>query len=182
MRFVCLAICFLLVGSVGLYADQNDPVLDELFETLQKDGDSDSGLEITREIWNRWHHTDDEAAKTLLGNGVALMSVGALVEALGLFDRVVHLSPGFAEGWNKRATVLYLLDRNDESISDIKRTLELEPRHFGALSGLGLILLESGRYQAALTAFEKARDINPHTPGVIENIERTRRLLRNHSI
>jgi tetratricopeptide (TPR) repeat protein len=82
--------------------------------------------------------------------------------ALAVFDHVVQRLPDFAEGWNKRATVLWLMDRNSESLKDVARTLALEPRHFGALSGRGMIQIEEGAYEAALKALEAALALHPN--------------------
>lgn len=179
-----LARTLLVFGLVAapVYADQNDPALEELFGRLAVTSDREQGRRITGEIWSLWNDVEDSGAGTLLKNGVILMHAGHLPGALALFDRLVDRAPEFAEGWNKRATVLYLLDRNSESMEAIRRTLELEPRHFGALSGLGLIYLEQGQYEAALIAFEKTREINPFMPGVEENIERARALVRGSRI
>ncbi len=178
---------FRVLAALGLIAsplaaDQNDPALDPLFAELKSAPGAERGRSITREIWNIWHDVDDADTAALLSTGVALMTAGFHARALEVFTRVTDREPDFAEGWNKRATVLYMLDRNDESLADIRRTLELEPRHFGALSGLGLIYLETGKYRAALVAFSNARNLNPFMPGVDENIETTKRLLRGNTI
>ncbi|MCZ7599855.1 MAG: hypothetical protein M5U09_21970 [Gammaproteobacteria bacterium] len=121
--------------AAPVHADQNDPALEELFGRLAATSDREQGRRITGEIWSLWNDVEDSGAGTLLKNGVILMHAGHLPGALALFDRLVDRAPEFAEGWNKRATVLYLLDRNSESMEAIRRTPELEPRHFGALSG-----------------------------------------------
>jgi tetratricopeptide (TPR) repeat protein len=182
MKALYALLLLLSIALPGAQADQNDPSLDGLFKRLQESADAEEGKDITQEIWMRWHRIDNPDIAALLRSGVALMTAGVLENALIVFDRVVERAPDFAEGWNKRATILYLLDRNDESLIDIRRTLELEPRHFGALSGLGLIYLEAGRYRAALIAFQKARDINPYMPGVDENIEYARNKLKEGTI
>jgi tetratricopeptide (TPR) repeat protein len=97
--------------------------------------------------------------------------------ALEYFDRLVEHAPGFAEGWNKRATVYYLMENYEASVLDIERTLELEPRHFGALSGLGMIYDAIGEPAAALRSFEAAVAINPHLDGARQRIEALRREL-----
>ncbi len=177
-----LLILVLLTISARLGADQSDPELDGLFDQLKVATSSADGLRLTREIWFRWLDAEDSGTAELVRDGVLLMNTGDYARALALFTRVTELAPDFAEGWNKRATVLYMMDRNAESIDDIRRTLALEPRHFGALSGLGLIQLEFGNYAAALTAFSKAHEINPHMPGVEENIRRARELVRKNAI
>jgi len=94
----------------------------------------------------------------------------------------VQLAPNFAEGWNKRATALYLLGRYDDSIKDIAKVLELEPRHFGALSGLGLCNAQLDKEKEALDAFEKALAINPNMPGIRQDAEDMKKSLAAKSI
>jgi tetratricopeptide (TPR) repeat protein len=91
--------------------------------------------------------------------------------ALDRFDQMVKYAPDFAEGWNKRATVYYMRGEYPESVADIERVLELEPRHFGALSGLGMIYEELDRKEQALRAFEAALQANPFLPGAKQQIE-----------
>ncbi|MFQ5902310.1 MAG: tetratricopeptide repeat protein [Candidatus Binatia bacterium] len=103
-------------------------------------------------------------------------------EALVSFNKVVEADPDFAEGWNKRATVYYLMGEFVASVRDIERTLTLEPRHFGALSGLGLIYLALGEDRLALEAFEAALKVNPHLPGAQAHAEEVRWRLRGKRI
>ena len=81
--------------------------------------------------------------------------------AMPVLDDIVARAPNWAEGWNKRATVLYLMGEHDRSLADIDRVLALEPRHFGALAGLGLIRIEKGETREALAAFRRALAVNP---------------------
>ncbi len=90
------------------------------------------------------------------------------------FSDVVDLTPELAEGWNKRATVLYLIGDYDGSVRDIQKTLALEPRHWGALSGLGLINMRLERVDQAIKAFEQAVTINPHLLGTKVRIKQLR--------
>ncbi len=99
------------------------------------------------------------------------MQAGNLPGALQLFDAVTAERPDFAEGWNKRATVLYMMGALDASAKDVDKVLELEPRHFGALSGLGLINASKDKDDAAIEAFQRALEINPHMPGAKQNID-----------
>ena len=109
--------------------------------------------------------------------GITLMNDGQLEAAKKKFSEVIRLAPNFAEGWNKRATVYYLMNKFDRSVKDIAQTLRLEPRHFGALSGLGLINQAIGQTGAAIKAYEQALDLNPHLFGLKEKIERMKRIL-----
>jgi len=102
--------------------------------------------------------------------------------ALDVLDQVVLLKPDFAEGWNKRATVYYLIDDYGSSLADIRRTLALEPRHFGALSGLGFILDETGQKEQAIAVFRKALAINPQLDRIKEAVERLEKETAGNSI
>lgn len=163
-------------------ADQNDPRLPALFKALASATDPAAAELIELEIWNRWMIVDDLEASAVFAAGVERMAMGDYAGALKAFDAVVEKVPGFAEGWNKRATVLYMLGEYDRSIEDVKRTLALEPRHFGALSGLGLIQGARGNDEAALAAFERALAIHPNMPGVKHNVELLRERLHGQPI
>ncbi|MGE0725130.1 MAG: tetratricopeptide repeat protein [Alphaproteobacteria bacterium] len=126
--------------------------------------------------------TRTEEAIIPFRRGLAAMESGRLEDALALFDDVVAKAPDFAEGWNKRATVLYLLGRLRESAVDVARTLDLEPRHFGALAGLGLIRRTEGRDAEALAAFEQGLKVNPHMPNIEAQARELRRKVRGRAI
>jgi tetratricopeptide (TPR) repeat protein len=100
------------------------------------------------------------------------MASGDAAAALEAFNTAVAQKPDFAEAWNKRATLNYLLRRDAESVEDIERTLELEPRHFGALSGLALVRERQNRPFEALEALERASQIHPQLPNLREWIDR----------
>ncbi len=110
------------------------------------------------------------------------MTDGRNEEALAAFTKATDTQRDFAEAWNKRATANYLLGRYEASVLDIQKTLELEPRHFGALSGLGLINLALGREREALKAFEAARQIHPFLPGSETHIRELREKIRGRGI
>ena len=102
--------------------------------------------------------------------------------ALKIFDAIVRKAPGFAEGWNKRATVHYMMGNYEASLADIDRTLELEPHHFGALAGLGLVNIELERDEAALDAFERVLKVTPQSQGARHNIEIVKQRIKDKSI
>ena len=111
-----------------------------------------------------WHESGREDVDRLMEAGIEEMGSGRLRESIATFARIVGLAPEFAEGWNKRATAYYLAGELDASIRDVERTLALEPRHFGALSGLGLIYLARDDELGALRAFEATLKVHPRAP------------------
>ena len=163
-------------------ADQDDPRLEALFDRLKAAPDARTAREVEASIWHIWIQSDDEVIGMLMAQGLAAMSRSDLRAALGKFDQIVKIAPGFAEGWNKRATVHYLLGDFPGSLHDIERTLKLEPRHFGALSGRGLVLLELDQQAGALEAFESALEVHPKLPGASRNAEALRREIQKHEI
>lgn len=160
----------ILAASVGAAAAA-DRDLDALFDLLRKATTTAEAQSVEGAIWARWMHSGDTDADNLMELGVAAMQAGHLEAALTAFDTLVEAAPDFAEAWNKRATVYYMMGDFAASVADIERTLALEPRHFGALSGLGLIYAHLGREAAATRAFEAALKINPHLPGATAYIE-----------
>ena len=166
MRIIVALI--LLAYSLASPADQNDPALDGLFERLAVTTSDEEASNITREIWQRWTANDDPDVSQLMQIGIRALNYSTYRKALQSFDRVIEIAPEFAEGWNKRATLYYHIKEYRRSIDDIKKTLRLEPRHFGAWSGLGLVSIAQENYSGALAAFKKALSINPH----ISNIRR----------
>ena len=106
------------------------------------------------------------------------MNDGAPAEALSILDRVIGAAPDYAEAWNKRATLYYLMKKDDASLKDIDKVLELEPRHFGALAGRGLILQRQKKYAEALDAFREALRLNPGLETVKDSIKELERIER----
>jgi tetratricopeptide (TPR) repeat protein len=157
--------------SASVVADQSNERLDTLFGLLHETENRKVGEQITRQIWIIWREVDNENADTLMDKGIRDMRLQRYDQALITFNKVVKIAPTYAEGWNKRATLLFLMDDYVGSVADIKRTLALEPRHFGAWSGLGLIYTRLDNDAAALRAFEQALEVNPHLPGTRHNVE-----------
>ena len=182
MARTAIVLLLLLGLALPAAADQDDPRLDRLFEQLYHAPDPLAAQAVEHAIWEIWLTSEDDVANALMGEGVAAMQRRDYPTALRSFDRLTEVAPDFAEGWNKRATVYYLIGAYEDSLDDIIRTLDLEPRHFGALSGRGLILQDLGRSEEALTAFESALDLHPQMPGARINAETLRKLLKDSSI
>ena len=168
-----------LAPPVG--GSQTDERLDALFRRLKTTDDNAEGAVLTQLIWEIWHQSDNDIVNDLMSEGIGEISVRNYDSALTAFNEMVKIVPDFAEGWNKRATVYYLMGKYQASLRDIERTLALEPRHFGALSGLGLVFLAIGNDGAALKAFEAALKVNPHMPGPRTNAEELRQRQRSKS-
>ncbi|MGB0748708.1 MAG: tetratricopeptide repeat protein [Magnetospiraceae bacterium] len=174
----------LLVPLMGASAaaDQNDPRLGGLFERLQVVANADEASFIEAEIWQIWLDVADPEAGKLLQTGLNAMHRGDYGAALAFFDDLVTTAPFYAEGWNKRATTHFMLGNYTESLKDIAQTLALEPRHFGALSGRGLVNLKLQKWEAALAAFEDALAVSPRMASAHMHVEMLRRFLRKNEI
>ncbi|MDA9930330.1 tetratricopeptide repeat protein [Alphaproteobacteria bacterium] len=157
-----LMLAILMMPITAAKADQRDPRLDVLFDALQRTADSRAANQLTKEIWDRWIAYDDGKAFRLMQNGIGLMNKGELNNAEKIFSQIVTSYPDYAEAWNKRATVRFMQGDESGSRRDIARVIDLEPRHFGALTGLGMIHIRSGDLQAALQSYEAAIHFNPH--------------------
>jgi tetratricopeptide (TPR) repeat protein len=148
--------------------------LDELFARLKATKAEEEGEDIVAQIWKLWQQSGDAQLDAAMQRATLLMGqVPAL--ALPILDDIVAAKPDWAEAWNKRATVLFLMGEYDRSLADIDRVLALEPRHFGALAGIGLIRIEKGEPRAALAALRRALAVNPFLReryGVIPALEK----------
>jgi tetratricopeptide (TPR) repeat protein len=135
--------------------------LDQLFSKLRNAESAELAKPFEQQIWYAWMHSGSPTIDLLMARTMKAMKAKNFAVALDLLDRVIRLKPDYAEGWNKRATVYFLNEDFAKSIADIERTLKLEPRHFGALDGLGRIFLQLGDKKSALHVFLKALDIHP---------------------
>ena len=150
-----------------LYADQNDPRLDSLFADLQTPLSATAAQQIENQIWQYWlSFPDDQTIENTMTAAMLMMKRGQLQSAERIFDNIIAREPYFAEAWNKRATVRFLAGNHNGSAKDIARVLQLEPRHFGALSGLGMIHMHNGDWQNAIQTYELAFSIHPYLTNV----------------
>jgi tetratricopeptide (TPR) repeat protein len=159
-------------------ADQDDPRLDGLFERLQTTSNPAEARAVEQRIWRVWLEADDAGLNRLMQQGILAMQDRRYATALHAFDRMVEQAPEFAEGWNKRATVHFLMGDWQASVRDIQQTLALEPRHFGALFGLGLIYDALEQPEAALRSFEATLALNPHSESTRQRIKELREQVR----
>lgn len=117
-------------------------------------------------LWLLWSRSGEREIDALMANGVEQMQAGRHAEALAVFSRVISRKPDFAEGWNKRATVYYLAGDYRKSLADCEEVLKRNPRHFGALSGAGMVHLALEQYEEAQRSFRRALEVNPNMVGV----------------
>ncbi|MDG4883675.1 hypothetical protein [Mesorhizobium sp. WSM4884] len=135
--------------------------LDQLFVDLKRERNEKAAERIAGRIWNEWNQSGSASIDLMMQWAQKATEDQKFDVALDFLDQVVTLQPGYAEGWNRRATVHFLMKNYGKSMSDIDHTLQLEPRHFGALSGLAQIMAETGHKQSALEAWQKVLAIYP---------------------
>lgn len=136
--------------------------LDFLFGALKAAPDQESAKAVEARIWALWTATPSDTAALLMSRAKVAMDSKDTDVALKLLDAVIKLRPDYVEAWNRRATIYYLQNDYSRSMEDIRQVLIREPRHFGALAGLGMIMQETGDDKHALDAFRKALAINPY--------------------
>lgn len=141
--------------------------------------DEDDRIRSTAEaaVWRIWSRSGDAATDRLFNRGMEQMREGQLRGAVDTFNRVIAMRPDFAEGWNKRATVYFLLGEDELSLKDCDEVLKRNPQHFGVLAGYGQIYLRKGELQRALDYFEQAIAINPNMGGVQASIDAVREIM-----
>ena len=145
--------------------------LEFLFGALRAAPDEASAKHVEARIWAIWLQTPSDTVALLMTRAKAAMETQNTDVALKLLDSVVRLRPDYVEGWNRRATLYYLRNDYAHSLADIEQVLAREPRHFGALAGLGMIMQELGDDKRALDAFRKALAVNPHLDKVPELVK-----------
>ena len=142
------------------------PELEKLFNLLREAGRPRDRVDAEQRIWAIWSdHEDADAARAMRG-AIAAFETGDATAADRELNMMVTRWPNWAEAWNKRATLRFVEERDADSLDDIRHTLELEPRHFGALSGFGQICLRAHDVGSALLAFERAVAVNPNLDSV----------------
>ena len=171
----------------NLNAEERNNKLDKLFTQLKNTKELSSAQVIEKEIWEIWsiHPSDDRRGfrlTELLTQGTRLMNMGKLDKAYKIFTQIIAVEPDWAEVWNKRATVLYLMNQYQSSLSDIKITLALEPRHFGALSGQALNYIELQEYEKAIKSYKTVQKIYPTMDGAKKMIPQLEELIKDQAI
>ncbi len=159
------------LGEVGTMADV-PPLVGAL-----RDIDADTRDQAEQALWRIWARSGDPEADRLYQTGIEQMNAGDLQQGIITFTRIVELKPDFAEGWNKRATLYFLVGDLRKSLADCDEVMKRNPYHFGALSGYALIYTRLEYYDRALEYSRRALAINPNLVGVRQNVELLERLL-----
>lgn len=175
-----MALVLCLPLSLG--ADQTDQRLDGLFQSLRSSQDALALLEAESEIWSIWYESGEESVDSLMLGAADLVKSGNLTEAETIYSQVIERLPQFSEGWNRRATVRYYLGDLEGSLADIEQTLKLEPRHFGAIWGLGMILGSQRQFERAILAFERLLEIKPNARDAQPRIDLLRQEMAKESV
>ena len=163
-------------------AGERNSQLDNLFDQLKKN-DTSINLKAEMKIWKIWStHPSKEDLTNLLADGSNLVNEKKFNKAYDIFSKVISLDPNWSEAWNKRATVLYLLGRYQQSQKDIDEVLKLEKRHFGALSGQGLVQTELKNYEKAINSYKEVQKIYPSMQAPKVMIPRLKELIKDQSV
>jgi tetratricopeptide (TPR) repeat protein len=145
--------------------------LDFLFGALKAAPDADSAKQVENRIWALWLASGSDTANLLMTRAKSAIDSNDLDLAIELLDAIVKIKPDYIEAWNRRATIHYMRKEFGQSLEDIRQVLIREPRHFGAMSGLGMILQEFGDEKHALDVFRRALEINPHLSKIDELVK-----------
>ena len=170
-KIIIVSISLLFASKIAL-ADQNDPRLNNLFKKLNETENQDEIRDLISDIWNIWYEVDDPKVIEYFEKGIQAMNLRNYPLAIRFFNNLIEEDPNFAEGWNKRATVHFMMGNFDQSMQDIIKTLELEPRHFGALDGMSLIFIHQGQFQQAIDVYDKMLEIFPFSVKTMDKKER----------
>ena len=173
---------FLILNVSNLKADNLEKQIDRLFNDLKIENASTS-YQIEQKIWKLWStHPNNEKLTKMLNEGSNLVNKQKLEEAIVIFSKVIDLDPEWAEAWNKRATVYYMVGDFQKSQDDINKVLEFEDRHFGALAGQGLVNIQLENYEKAIMSYEKVQQIYPSMKSPTIMIKRIKKLIKQQSI
>ena len=179
--YVLLVLLF--CGNVIADFSDKDLKLNQLFKQLKESNNASIALKIEMKIWNIWStHPTQKKLTQLLEKGSDLMSKGELESAYKIFSTIIDSTPDWAEGWNKRATVLYLMGKYQDSLNDIDEVLKRESRHFGAITGQGLVQIQLGNYEKAIKSYQAVQKIYPTIRAANIMIPQLLELIKDESI
>ena len=182
MKKIFIITLSILLNINFLYADDRSSELNHLFNEL-KIKDENLSFEVEQQIWKIWStHPNNNRLTSMLAAGSNFMKNNEYSKAVEIFTKVIDLDPTWAEAWNKRATVLYIIGEFEKSQNDIDQVLKLEKRHFGALAGQGLVNIELENYEKALESYKEAMRIYPSMNSPKIMIKQIKELIQRQSI
>ena len=182
MKRLFLILVFYLFSQISSFSNERDVRLNQLFNELKANKSKVSSI-VEQEIWKIWStHPTDAKLTAKLEEGSQFVRDQQFLKAIEIFTEVINFDQNWAEAWNKRATVFYLIGEFKKSQDDIDKVLELEERHFGALAGQGLVNIQLENYDKAIMSYKKAQQIYPKMKSPKIMIKQIEELIRSQSI
>ena len=182
MKRILLFFLIYLFSITSSYANDRDVRLNQLFDELKVNKAKVAAI-VAQEIWSLWStHPTDQKLTSILDEGSRLVQDRQLNRAISVFSEAIELDPTWAEAWNKRATVFYMVGEFQKSQDDIDKVLELENRHFGALAGQGMVNIQLKNYEKAIMSYKKAQEIYPSMQSAEIMIKKIENLIKQDLI
>jgi len=182
MKQFIIIIIFSVFFTFPVTANEQQKQLERLFNDLKVDNVSLANV-VEQKIWKVWStHPNSKDLTMMLTLGSDFVNNKELEKAIEIFSNVIDLDPSWAEAWNKRATVYYMIGEFEKSQADINKVLELESRHFGALAGQGLVNIELKNYEKAIKSYQQAQEIYPSMQSPNIMIEKIKKLIKKQSV
>ena len=182
MKRLFLILVFFLFSQTSSFANERDERLNQLFNELKVNKSKDAS-EVEQEIWKIWStHPSDAKLTARLEEGSQFVIDQQLSKAVEIFTEVINLDQNWAEAWNKRATVFYMMGQFKKSQDDIDKVLAIEARHFGALAGQGLVNIQLKNYEKAIFSYQQAKEIHPSMQSPEIMIRRIEELIKQQTI
>ena len=182
MKRIFLIFLFYLFSQTNSFSNDRDERLNQLFNELKVNKSKVASI-VEQEIWKIWStHPTDEKLTAKLEEGSQFVRDQQFGKAIEIFSEVINFDQNWAEAWNKRATVFYLMGEFHDSQNDIDKVLALEKRHFGALAGQGLVNIQLKNYEKAIRSYKKAQEIYPRMRSPKIMIKQIEELIKQQTI
>ena len=182
MKKFFLIFLLYFLSQLSSLSDERDNKLNQLFIELKVNQSNDAFI-VEQEIWKLWStHPTDMKLTARLEEGAQFVRTQQLSKAIEIFTEVIKLDQNWAEAWNKRATVFYMMGKFKQSQEDIDKVLALEARHFGALAGQGLVNIQLKNYEKAIFSYQQAKEIHPSMQSPEIMIRRIEELIKQQTI
>ena len=182
MKNFFLIFLLYFLSQLSSFSDERDIKLNQLFIELKVNQSNDAFI-VEQEIWKLWStHPTDIKLTARLEEGAQFVRTQQLSKAIEIFTEVIKLDQNWAEAWNKRATVFYMMGKFKQSQEDIDKVLALEARHFGALAGQGMVNIKLKNYEKAVKSYEEAKKIYPSMKSPNIMIEQLKKIIKDQTI